>query len=192
MSIDTTTPRSRRALLAAATGGLAAAAAATLGRAAPVRGDNGDNLMIGFHNTATQGTSLGNDAGDGGITFNAVGAGATGGLVGESESGIAVEAASQTGVGLRVSHGRVRLDEISGVATIPAGSTSRTVDPGVNINERTFVLLSPMANIGSRGLWFTKNATADTFTIRMSSPRGGPTKVAWLTLERGLPGDQPT
>jgi hypothetical protein len=80
----------------------------------------------------------------------------------------------------------------TGVATIRAGTSSRTVDPGVNINERTFVLLTPMADIGSRALWFTKNANADTFTIRMSPTRSRNTKVAWLALERALPGDGPT
>lgn len=185
MAIDTTTPRSRRALLAAAIGGLAAAAAGSLGRAAPVHAANNDFLVIGANNTATQGTSLSNNAGDGGITFNAVGAGATGGLVAESGSGTAIEVFSNSGLGLRVGKGRVRFDEVSGVATIPAGSRSRTVSPGVDINDRTFVLLTPMTNIGSRALWFTKSTSANTFVIRMSSPRSGTTKIAWLALERG-------
>lgn len=42
MSIDTTMPRSRRAVLAAAVGGLAALAAQALGRPLPARAANGD------------------------------------------------------------------------------------------------------------------------------------------------------
>jgi hypothetical protein len=171
---------------------VAAAAAASLGRVAPVRADNGDFLVIGFHNTATQGTSLGNDADDGGITFDAVGHGSTGGSVGESGSGIAVEAASESGVGPRVSKGRIRADEVSGVATIAAGARSKTVNPGVDINARTFVPLTPMDDVGERSLWFRKNVNTDTFTIRMSATRGRATRVAWLALERGLASDQPT
>jgi hypothetical protein len=44
------------------------------------------------------------------------------------------------------------------------------------------VLLSPKANLGGRDLWFTTNATANTFTIRMSSARTSSTPVAWLLL----------
>ena len=74
------------------------------------------------------------------------------------------------------------------VAAAPQSSSSQchrgaTVSPGVDINARTFVLLTPMADIGSRALWFTKNTSANTFTIRMGSPRGSSTKVAWLALE---------
>jgi hypothetical protein len=86
---------------------------------------------------------------------------------------------------LLTENGRIRIGQVSGVATLPAGSTSRTISPGVDINARTFVLLTPMTNIGSRSLWLTKSATADTFTIRMSPARSTGTKVAWLALERG-------
>ena len=62
-------------------------------------------------------------------------------------------------------------------------SRSVTVNPRVGINAKTFVLLTPKSNIGSRALWYTTNATKNTITIRMSSARSAPTKVAWLTLE---------
>jgi hypothetical protein len=78
--------------------------------------------------------------------------------------------------------GRVRADKVSGVATIIAGTTSTTITPGVNVTSGSFVLLTPKANIGSRALWFTTNATDNTFTIRMSSARSSGTKVAWLLL----------
>jgi len=76
----------------------------------------------------------------------------------------------------------VKFEKVSGVATIPAGSTGVTVSPNVNVTSGSFVLLTPKANIGSRGLWFTTNASADTFRIHMSSTRSANTKVAWLLL----------
>jgi hypothetical protein len=204
MAIDTTTPRTRRTLLAAGGAGLAAAAAATLARAVPASAE-GENVQVGEeYTTATSRTRIRNEAnnddvlvgesgGDGtavkgqsatGFGVHGIGGASGTGVVGQSPNGFGVQANSDSGVGLRVGRGRIRVDEVSGVATIQAGSTSRTVSPGVDINERTFVLLTPMANIGSRALWFSKNANANTFTIRMSPSRGRSTKVAWLALER--------
>ena len=70
------------------------------------------------------------------------------------------------------------------MATIKKGKKTVTVSPGVDINAKTFVLLTPMSPIGSRGIWFTKMPTPNKFIIRMSSKRAGPTKIAWLALER--------
>jgi len=89
--------------------------------------------------------------------------------------------ANRNGFAIRAK-GRIKADKVSGVATIPAGSSGVTVSPGVNVTAASFVLLTPKANIGSRGLWFTTNASADTFRIRMSSTRSANTKVAWLLL----------
>ena len=96
-------------------------------------------------------------------------------------NGPAVWATATNGYAVRGS-GRLRFEKVSGVATIPAGSTGVTVNPGVNVVGSSFVLLTPKANIGSRGLWFTTNSTANTFRIRMSSKRSSNTKVAWLLL----------
>ncbi len=68
------------------------------------------------------------------------------------------------------------------MATIPAGSTGKTVNPGVNVTNGSFVLLTPKVDVGSRALWFTTNPSGDTFRIRMSSARSSGTKVAWLLL----------
>ncbi len=103
------------------------------------------------------------------------------GVRGESGSGVGVFATSNSGYALRTS-GRIRADGVSGVASISAGSTSKTISPGVNVASGSFVLLTPKTNIGSRALWFTTDATANTFTIRMSSSRSSSTKVAWLLL----------
>ena len=104
------------------------------------------------------------------------------GVWGFSGQGVGVYGqANQNGIAVRAS-GRIKADKVSGVATIPAGNTGVTVTPNVNVTPGAFVLLTPMANIGSRGLWFTTNASADTFRIRMSSVRSSNTKVAWLLL----------
>ncbi|HEX6129168.1 MAG TPA: hypothetical protein VF071_09125 [Candidatus Limnocylindria bacterium] len=103
------------------------------------------------------------------------------GVYGQATTGVGgYFAASGGGFALQAA-GRTKLST-SGVATIAAGETSRTVTPGVVVTSASFVLLTPRANIGSRALWFTTNATNDTFTIRMSSSRSSGTKVAWLLL----------
>jgi hypothetical protein len=103
------------------------------------------------------------------------------GVYGQATNGVGLYGSASNGYALRT-NGRVKMDRVSGVASIPAGSTSVTVAPNVNVTTSTFVLLTPKANIGSRGLWFSTNASADSFTIRMSSSRSSNTKVAWLLL----------
>lgn len=103
------------------------------------------------------------------------------GVRGETVGGVALYGTADTGYALRTS-GRVRADGVSGVATIRAGQTSKTITPGVDVTSASFVLLTPKANIGSRALWFTTDATANTFTIHMSTSRSSSTKVAWLLL----------
>lgn len=102
------------------------------------------------------------------------------GVRGQATSGVGVYGKATSGFALRTA-GRAKFST-SGVATIAKGNVSVLVDPGVNVTSGSFVLLTPKANIGSRGLWFTTNASADTFTIRMSSSRSSNTKVAWLLL----------
>jgi hypothetical protein len=53
VAIDTSTPRSRRAILAGALGGGAAFLATAIGRAAPVSAATGDNLILGKGETTT-------------------------------------------------------------------------------------------------------------------------------------------
>ena len=84
------------------------------------------------------------------------------------------------GVALRTL-GRLKFST-SGVATINAGATSKTITPGVDVHPGSFVLLTPQANIGTRALWFTTDGPNERFTIHMSPSRGVPTKVAWLLV----------
>jgi hypothetical protein len=103
------------------------------------------------------------------------------GVWGESTSGAGLYGAATSGYAIRGS-GRLGFDKVSGVATLAAGSTSKTVSPGVNVTSSSFVLLTPKVKLGGRDLWFTTNATANTLTIHMSSSRSSTTKVAWLLL----------
>ena len=80
-----------------------------------------------------------------------------------------------------LSDGRLSLST-SGVATISAGLTSQNVAPGVDVTAYSFVLLTPMANLTGRDLWFTKNIASDTITIHLSSARTSATKISWLLL----------
>lgn len=120
----------------------------------------------------------------GGSTTNA-------GVYGDSESGTGVYACSNSGTGLYaasqdgvaiLSRGRVKLQHVSGVTTIAAGSTSKTVTLTVNVTAGSFVLLTPKANIGSRALWFTTDPANNQIKVHMSSSRPSNTRVAWLML----------
>jgi hypothetical protein len=103
------------------------------------------------------------------------------GVRGEATTGAGLYATATSGYAIRGS-GRLRFEKVSGVAGIAAGSTSKTVSPGVNVVGASFVLLTPKVRLGGRDLWFTTNATANTFTIHMSSSRSSTTNVAWLLL----------
>lgn len=105
------------------------------------------------------------------------------GVRGEATIGVGVSgnAADPAGYAFRGS-GRVRFDKVSGVATIPAGSTSVTVTPGVDVTGDSFVLLTAKSNIGSRSLYFSTDTTNNRITIRMSSSRTSSTSIAWLLL----------
>lgn len=103
------------------------------------------------------------------------------GVRGQATGGVGVYATATTGFALRTS-GRLKVDKVSGVASIPAGATSVTVSPGVDVTDSSFVLLTPMVNLGGRDLWVSLDPSADTVTIRISTQRGSVTKVAWLLL----------
>lgn len=209
MPVSTTSarPTSRRALLAGALSGLGVWAASAVGRASPVRAE-GEVMHVGGEYDATSTTTLRNQTtiadvfraetnsgnairahSNHGIglwatstdTFGVVGqSNSRIGVFGSSESNTGVLGESSFGFALRA-EGRVKFST-SGVATIPAGSSSKLVTPGVNVTTTSFVLLTPKVNIGSRALWFTTNASAESFRISMSSPRPTSTKVAWLLV----------
>ena len=98
-------------------------------------------------------------------------------------AGVGVSARSYSGRGFAIrGDGRLKFDKVSGQATIAAGQTAVTITPMVDVHAGSFVLLTPMANIGSRGLWFTRNTTGNKVSIHISSPRTVATTIAWLLL----------
>jgi hypothetical protein len=103
------------------------------------------------------------------------------GVSAHSGSGSAVYAASSAGVAI-LTRGRMRFEHVSGVTTIAAGSTSKTVTPTAKVTSSSFVFLTPKANIGSRALWFTTDPANNHIRVRMSAPRSSDTRVAWLML----------
>jgi hypothetical protein len=205
MIIGTTQPRSRRALLGGGLAALAATIAGALGR--PPAAEAGQRAVrLGEHNSASTTTSIRNATNlepvfrGSSLTGDAIrgrssqGIGVSGrstrnagvfgmgspGVYGWSPASTGVSAGSITGFALET-QGRLNLDT-SGVATIPAGATSVTVSPPVEVTFDSFVLLTPRANIGARALLFTTDKGSGTFTIRMSSARQGRTEVSWLLL----------
>jgi hypothetical protein len=83
------------------------------------------------------------------------------------------------------SSGRTVFTETAGVAAIAPGATSVTITPSVDVRDASFVLLTPRGNIGSRGLWYTIDATNNRFTIHISSKYSDSSslKVAWMLAE---------
>ena len=183
MAIDTTAPRTRRALLAGAGGALAAVAVQAVARPLGVRAE-GENIQVGGEYTDAESvTRIRNATNDAGVLECE----ALGGIAvsGQALGGVGVEGVSDSGVAFRARKGRLRFDQVAGVATIAAGARQVTVSPGVDVNDRSFVLLTARTNLSGRTLWYTTKAAANTFTIRMSASRGRPTNIAWLLVEHG-------
>jgi hypothetical protein len=101
-------------------------------------------------------------------------------VFGQTIGGVGLYGQATSGLALQTS-GRTKFST-SGVATITAGSKSKTITPGVNVTSGSFVLLTAKADIGARRLWFTTDASGNKITIHMSSSRSSGTKVAWLLL----------
>ncbi len=94
-------------------------------------------------------------------------------LLGQSVSGWGVNGVSPSGAGLRggttsgigvfaesgangyavFAKGRLRIEHVSGVVIIPAGSRAAIIEPPVNVSGNAFVLLTPQAGLGGRSLW---------------------------------------
>jgi hypothetical protein len=114
MAIDTVSPRSRRALLAAALGAGAATVASALGRPLPAKAADGNTVVVGgeytsssvtrIHNTTTNGDAGFWGASEAGIGVLGSSTSSTG-VHGESNTGTGVQAYSATGVALRAETG---------------------------------------------------------------------------------------
>jgi hypothetical protein len=96
MAIDTTIPRTRRAILIGALGGVAAAAASTVGRASPVSATDGDPLLVGHTYSSTTRTKI--DATGSVALWGTSDTAAA--IHGKSDSGNGVDATSNSGNGI--------------------------------------------------------------------------------------------
>lgn len=116
--------------------------------------------------------------------FGVIGVWAAGDAVavqGVTQVGTAGRFESAGGLALHTT-GRLRLDQVSGIARIAAGGRSRTVTPGIDLQSSSFVLLTPRGNIGSRALWYTIDPTANRFTIRLSTAVASAVDIGWLLI----------
>lgn len=104
------------------------------------------------------------------------------GIHGRSANGAGGSFESATGNALSTS-GRLHFSGVSGVATIPAGTLSKTVTPGTDVGSSTFVLLTPRGNLAGRDLWYTLDEAGDTLTIRISRPAPHGLEVGWLLID---------
>lgn len=116
------------------------------------------------------------------------------GVYGQSTSGPGVEASGAVGLkaestdatsgyAIESSAGRVKLAGISGVATIPGGSTSLSLTPSVEIGNSTLVLVSPLENLSGNALWYTRDNDNQEIVFHLASSRSNDTKVSYLILE---------
>jgi hypothetical protein len=106
-------------------------------------------------------------------------------LWGWSFGGAALVGFGFDGWSLVCAGGRVSLMGVTGVATIRAGRRSVTVRPDVPVSPRSFVLLTPQADLAGRSLWYTLQPADGTFTVRLGSARDAGTPIGWLILETG-------
>ncbi len=99
MALDTASPRSRRAVLAAALGGVAALAANALGRPTPVHASDPNDVVLGQPNVAATPTEISNPDGDDDV-FRATSGGAGSAIEGFSSTGAAIVGSSGSDVGV--------------------------------------------------------------------------------------------
>ncbi len=251
--MDTTTPRSRRALLAAAFGGVAAVATQAIGSPAMTRAGSGA-VNLGAVNVSGDTTTLRNPtdqsvvlrarsegagigvqgisdsragvlgrsrAGPGVAGESASGAGVEGrtgsgigvrgasadgyGVVGNSQTNVAVYGSTDTGYGVfgqsrwgtalyglgemdsfaLQTDGKVTFLRSAGIATIPAGSRSVTVDPDLAVNADSKILAT--ITEGDPGGTTTvqrisRDTVAGTFAIRLTADAAAAVMVAWFII----------
>ncbi len=199
--------RTRRGLLVSALGGLGAWAAASIARPAPVQGGTDGDVVLGAENISSEPTTIRAresissaqvtileplqaeehiavhadvSSEQYGVAVRATGAITGHGVEASSHFGTALYGASEHGRALETV-GRVTLRNHSGIALIPAGRTSVTVQVGVH--RDSVVTMSPMVNLGGRSLWYTKDSRGNTLTFHISSARTSTTRLAWHMLD---------
>jgi len=162
MAIDTVSPRSRRAVLAAALGGVGALVAQALGRPLPARGANGQAITVGGSFTGTSTTRLENTT----ATLSA--------LELRSDVGLWV-----VGRGMGI-HGAATDVNRPGWGTAIRGTTANTEGRGVygvasSSTGATYGVHGQSASSSGRGVYgVAASATGFTYGVygRSSSPSG--------------------
>ena len=197
MAIDTASPRSRRALLAAALGAGAATVASAIGRPLPVRA--GDVGVLGVGEVVGVAGYVGRPSQPfpeaptrtGVFGYSAKGTTSGRGVIGQSPAGHGVHGLTTTGVGVYATAtdgyalravGRVRFDNCAGVSTIQAGKGSVRVTPGVNLTASSAVVATLQGSAGSATTAVSRvfiNATNDTFDIHLTANATQDVRVAW-------------
>jgi hypothetical protein len=132
-----------------------------------IHGRSGDDDGTGIH-------------GEGGL-LGVLGTGQTG-VFGSSPGGIGVAASSATGVALDV-HGPARFSS-SGLATIRAGTRSRTVAPGLDITSRSRVLATLQTTAGGSTTVrrVARDVVRNRITIYLTGKAIANCQVAWFVI----------
>lgn len=199
MAHDRTDRTSRRMLLTGAVGAAVAAVATSLGRPLGVRGADGEAVIAGEAVETTSETRIHRTTS--GPAISGIGSGPGTGIVGSSETGIAVYGVSESGMGvsaysvegsaieaeslsvaLRLRRGRFVPEGLSGRATISAGQSTTIVRPTTRISPSSFVLLSPASPMGGRDLWYSLQPDDRTVTIHVGEPLDDDIRVGWFLV----------
>lgn len=206
--------KSRRAMLFGAVGALGAWAAGAIARPAVTQAGVDGDVVLGADNVSAQPTSIHVAAlptsahasflephplipsehiavhgyvetESDGIGVQGTGGNFGAGVKGTTQDGTALLGiATFDGFALRT-FGRVRLTGHSGIALIPAGRRSVTVQLAHprGVYPLPQVTVSPMVNLAGRSLWYTADSKADTLTFHISSPRSSTTRLTWIMLD---------
>lgn len=105
------------------------------------------------------------------------------GVRGFATSGIGLSGAAATGYALRTD-GRLRFDKSGGSATINAGTSTVTVNPGIDLTASTVVVATLQGNAGGTTAVerVAINTVANTFQIILTANTTGAVKVGWLAF----------
>jgi hypothetical protein len=202
-------PITRRRLLAALGGGAVLAAFNATVRPGTARATNGDYVQVGQTavgtvetvvkstggGTALKGwTTHATGTGVHGLSdnyFGVIGTGAVGGVAGTSE-GTGVQGLSSAGTGLYgLSTTGLALDvdgaarfKTSGIAQVKAGKSSKTVDPGIDINGKSKILCTLLGNPGNAAVikWVNPLVGKDKFKLYLTQAVAVNTDFAWFVI----------
>ena len=180
MSVDPDKISSRRRLLTGAAAGVGALAVGAVAGPRRVRADDGNAVLQGTFNTAQSTTTVAINSNTSSNALVGAANNSGTGLWGSSPGGSGVKAESTNGFALETL-GRLKIGT-SGVAVLFGGTTQVTLNPGVDLTDSSFVLLTPRVNLGGRDLWYTIDTAANIVRFRISSSRRTNTRIGWLLL----------